>query len=106
MDIPHDLRGQYERAREALRYGQCADPTRFEGEIRLIERIALMEEENAQLKAELNHQSLLRSATTQPIQGCYCQPGRCMAPVIMGRQMPCLDPEKAARAGGENAQTQ
>jgi hypothetical protein len=28
--------------------------------------------------------------------GCNCQPGRCMAPVVMGRQTPCRDPEKAA----------
>ena len=27
--------------------------------------------------------------------GCYCKSGQCMAPVIMGRQMPCRDPEKA-----------
>lgn len=35
------------------------------------------------------------------LTGCYCNPGHCMAPVIMGRQMPCLDPEKAARSGGK-----
>ena len=29
--------------------------------------------------------------------GCYCQPGKCMAPKIMGRQQPCLDPEKAGK---------
>lgn len=28
------------------------------------------------------------------MEGCNCQPGRCMAPVIMGRQQPCLDPGK------------
>lgn len=28
--------------------------------------------------------------------GCHCSPGRCMAPNIMGRQQPCLDPAKAA----------
>jgi hypothetical protein len=28
--------------------------------------------------------------------GCYCNPGECMAPTIMGRQMPCRDPQKAA----------
>lgn len=27
--------------------------------------------------------------------GCHCEPGRCMAPKIMGRQQPCLDPMKA-----------
>lgn len=41
--------------------------------------------------------SLLRppSKTFQG-KGCYCKPGSCMAPTIMGKQMPCLDPEKAA----------
>lgn len=48
--------------------------------------------------ARLTAQSLLRSATTQPLDKCYCKPGQCMAPIIRGRQMPCLDPEKAARA--------
>lgn len=40
--------------------------------------------------------SLLRPVNEPLPAGCYCQPGRCMAPVIMGRQMPCRDPEKAA----------
>lgn len=31
-------------------------------------------------------------------EGCYCKPGRCMAPKVMGRQMPCLNPEKARMA--------
>lgn len=41
--------------------------------------------------------SLLRPAisATNPLPpGCYCKPGRCAAPVIMGRQTPCRDPEK------------
>ena len=29
-------------------------------------------------------------------KGCYCKPGKCMAPTIMGRQMDCRDPHKAA----------
>lgn len=29
--------------------------------------------------------------------GCYCKRGRCMAPVVMGRQTKCLDPNKAAQ---------
>lgn len=42
-------------------------------------------------------ESLLRlaigpSGTLAP--GCYCKPGRCMAPRIMGRQSPCRDPAK------------
>ncbi len=40
--------------------------------------------------------SLLRSPDEKPPEGCYCKPGRCMAPVIMGRQQPCLDPAKAS----------
>gem|GEM_PF-6100904 len=32
--------------------------------------------------------------------GCYCKPGRCMAPVVMGRQTKCLDPNKAAQEQG------
>jgi hypothetical protein len=32
--------------------------------------------------------SLLRSASELP-QGCRCPPDKCMAPRIMGRQMPC-----------------
>jgi len=39
--------------------------------------------------------SLLHSPNDPPPAGCYCKPGQCMAPVIMGRQMPCRDPEKA-----------
>jgi hypothetical protein len=27
--------------------------------------------------------------------GCYCKPGHCMAPKIMGVQTPCRDPKKA-----------
>lgn len=32
--------------------------------------------------------------------GCYCKPGRCIAPVVMGRQTKCLDPNKAAQEQG------
>ncbi len=38
--------------------------------------------------------SLLRKPKDAP-GGCYCKPGQCGAPVIMGRQMACRDPEKA-----------
>lgn len=48
--------------------------------------------------------SLLRSANDPPPSKCYCKPGHCMAPVIMGRQMPCLDPAKAAGNVTEPAQ--
>ncbi len=47
------------------------------------------------------HKSLLRSPGERPGPGCHCQPGKCMAPKIMGRQMPCLDPEKAAARPAE-----
>jgi hypothetical protein len=40
--------------------------------------------------------SLLRSVNEPLPPGCYCKPGQCMAPKIMGRQMPCRDPQKAA----------
>ncbi len=40
--------------------------------------------------------SMLRPVNEPLPPGCYCQPGRCMAPVVMGRQMPCRDPQKAA----------
>jgi hypothetical protein len=42
--------------------------------------------------------SLLRDANEPPPPGCYCKPGQCMAPTIMGRQMPCRDLLKAASA--------
>ena len=29
-----------------------------------------------------------------PDPGCHCKPGRCMAPVVMGRQTVCRDPSK------------
>jgi hypothetical protein len=29
--------------------------------------------------------------------GCYCKPGVCMAPVVMGSQTPCRNPAKAAQ---------
>lgn len=38
---------------------------------------------------------LLREPGPLP-PGCYCSE-RCMAPVVMGQQTPCRDPEKAAR---------
>lgn len=39
--------------------------------------------------------SLLRPVNAPLQEGCYCQLGKCGAPVIMGRQMPCRDPQKA-----------
>ena len=38
--------------------------------------------------------SLLRKPTAQAPPGCYCNT-RCRAPIIMGSQQPCRDPEKA-----------
>jgi hypothetical protein len=46
---------------------------------------------------------LLRQVNEPLPDGCYCQPGQCMAPVIMGRQMPCRDPEKAAQSADDSA---
>jgi len=40
--------------------------------------------------------SLLRKVDEPLPKGCYCKPGKCAAPVIMGRQTPCRDPAKAA----------
>ncbi len=42
--------------------------------------------------------SLLRPPSRHAPDGCYCQPGRCSAPIIMGGQMPCRDPQKASAA--------
>lgn len=39
--------------------------------------------------------SLLRKPGPLP-SGCYCKPGKCMAPRVMGRQTQCRDPDKAA----------
>lgn len=39
--------------------------------------------------------SLLRKPGPLP-DGCYCKPGQCAAPVVMGRQTACRDPQKAA----------
>lgn len=41
--------------------------------------------------------SLLHKPRDPLPEGCYCEPGKCMAPVIMGRQMPCRDRQKAQR---------
>jgi hypothetical protein len=46
--------------------------------------------------ADKRRESLLHQPNEPLPEGCYCQPGRCMAPVIMGRQTPCRDPIKAA----------
>lgn len=46
---------------------------------------------------------LLRPASSGPAPGCYCKPGKCMAPVVMGEQMPCRDPAKAAQGGVERS---
>jgi hypothetical protein len=54
-------------------------------------------------------QSLLRPAISaaNPLPpGCHCKPGQCMAPRIMGRQMPCRDPEKRDRAAAVGAADQ
>jgi hypothetical protein len=40
--IPEDLREQYARAESVLEFGQCSDPTRFQKELMLIERIATL----------------------------------------------------------------
>lgn len=42
--------------------------------------------------------SLLRPAGWKPTC-CYCPPDRCGAPVIMGRQTPCLRAQPQARSG-------
>ena len=62
--------------------------------------------EIAKLDWQLNHPAARPSGDGQPAllhkpndplpEGCFCQPGKCAAPVIMGRQMPCPDPQKAA----------
>ncbi len=52
--------------------------------------------ERARSTADAVPKSLLRAASEKYVGGCYCKPGRCMAPVVMGRQQPCLDPAKAS----------
>src|SRR6185369_8437590 len=41
--------------------------------------------------------SLLQKPNENPSAGCFCAPGNCGAPRVMGRQAPCRDPEKASR---------
>jgi hypothetical protein len=52
------------------------------------------------LRSKSKARALLRPVNEPLPPGCYCQPGRCMAPVVMGRQMPCRDPQKAAAPAG------
>lgn len=40
---------------------------------------------------------LIREVSARlPQSNCYCEPGKCAAPIVQGQQTPCLDPEKAA----------
>lgn len=39
---------------------------------------------------------LIRPVNDKLPDVCHCSPGNCMAPVIMGFQTPCRDPQKAA----------
>lgn len=61
----------------------------------LTERAEAAERECAALRSELERlraatsQGLLQPAGSKPPPGCHCPPGRCGAPRIMGRQMPC-----------------
>lgn len=62
--------------------------------------VACIRVERDELKAEIAaapkpQRSLLRPVNEPLPSGCYCQPGKCMAPVVMGRQIPCRDPQKA-----------
>ena len=50
-------------------------------------------------------ESLLRKPGQLPL-GCYCKPGRCLAPVTMGRQTSCRDPVKAAMKATPSPSTQ
>lgn len=57
-------------------------------------RVAHLEKTLGKLtKREKEPTSLLRPASKTASPGCYCGPGRCMAPKGFG----CRDPEKAAR---------
>lgn len=40
--------------------------------------------------------ALLSPVNDKLPDGCHCSPGNCMAPIIMGFQTPCRDPQKAA----------
>jgi len=55
--IPEDLQARYARAKSALEYGQCSDPTTFKQDIALIERIATLEAEVARLKAPVDDET-------------------------------------------------
>ncbi len=43
---------------------------------------------------QAHYDAKLKAAVVVPPK-CYCPPGPCQAPKIMGRQMACLDPERA-----------
>lgn len=95
------LGGEVERLRAALREiksGNCPPPHPMTDAGLLAYHVALATQALApQTTVASSSGSLLR----QPVKsiaevsktipgGCYCQPGTCQAPVVMGRQTPCL----------------
>jgi len=59
--------------------------------------IGVASDERARRAHHILRAALMRTAEPLPA-GCHCEPGRCMAPVVMGLQTPCRDPDKAAIA--------
>lgn len=48
---------------------------------------------------------LLRGVNEPLPEGCFCKPGKCMAPFVMGMQMPCRDVNKANAAPASAAES-
>jgi hypothetical protein len=42
---------------------------------------------------------MIHKTTDRPPDGCFCSPEKCMAPVIIGKQMPCRDPRRQFNTG-------
>lgn len=60
------------------------------------ERLQNLRDQVQQMKADPASKDLLHKPREQAPEGCHCEPGKCSAPVIMGKQMPCRDQQKAA----------
>jgi hypothetical protein len=60
-------------------------------------QIAFIQFSDDEIFREANRRRGIHPGPRLPSPGCHCQPGRCMAPKIVGTQTPCRDPEKANR---------
>jgi len=68
----------------------------FTKPIRQWHALAVAAELNRRTPEPGQPEAALRKANEPLPKGCYCEPGKCMAPMIMGVQQPCRDPQKAA----------